>query len=147
MAQALHLATLLCASSASSLRQSRPCSFSTSSRGRAAPKGLLLRGLGAATTGASLSPLSPTGKAAGLGSAAFAITTMGSIGIVRGASCSRGRPPAEGADESDRRGAPHSSAPRLPPPPPLVEGPERLQLERSSERPSAPKSPRLLRDE
>ena len=140
---------LLCASSASSLRQSRPCSLSTSSRGLAAPNGLLLRGLGAATAaaGASSPPTCsvPLGWAAGLGSAASAVTTIGSTGFVRGASCSLGRPPADGADESERRGAPHSSGPPPPPPPPLAEAPERPQLERPSDLPSAPKSPRLLR--
>ncbi len=129
-----HLCTDLCASSSSSLRQSRPCSLSTSSRGRAAPKGLL-RGLGGAGAAWSLVsevpvPASDDGAFdSAAGGFSVASTAMGSTGLVRGASWRRGRLPDDGAAEP---------APML-----LLPPPGRPQELVVSARPPEPKSSRL----
>ena len=114
------------------MRQSRPCSLSTSSRGRAAPKGLL-RGLGGCGAACSLVSEVPASDDGAFGAAAdgfsVASTAIDSTGFVRGASWRRGRLPDDGA--------------AVPAPPLLLLPPGRPHELVVSARPLEPKSSRL----
>ena len=112
-----NLFTLLCSRARSSRFQSLPCSFSTSSRGLAVPKGLLL-GLGgrAGASGCSLGTAVSGSSSAGLGVGA---TTGGSSfgGAVRADRLRRLRSIGAPADElSKGAGDADRLAPQLSPP-------------------------------